>query len=48
MEYIVTIVLLSIAGYLIFSGKKMSAKKGQEEKENIAEQWEKINKKRYK
>ena len=48
MEYIVTVVLFSIAGYLIFSGKKMSAKKGQEEKENIEEQWKEIHKKRYK
>ena len=47
MEYIVTIVLLSIAGYLIFSGKKMSAKKGEKEREEIQDRWKDIHKKRY-
>ncbi len=44
MQWVVTLALLLIAGYLIYSGSKMSAKEERENDKKIKKKWEEIKK----
>lgn len=48
MEWLVTLIFLSLAAYLIYSGKKKSSVNEQAERDDIKKRWEDINNKRYK
>lgn len=47
MEWIVTLILVSIAGLLFFSGSKMSATQDKKNSEDVKNKWDEIKKKRY-
>ena len=47
MEWIVTLILVSIAGLLFFSGSKMSATQDKKNSEAVKDKWDEIKKKRY-